>query len=190
MLSQMVAMLILSSSAQGRGDQRLDLRRPPAPARNVTTVHIRAWEKTRELTLEMPAQDAPDGEADDQPAAMPVMRFDFRLAVLQADNFDRWLFDNELSEQARQEYLKAILDSRISAAARAHKLTDPQRAKLRLAGRGDIKRFFDDVQKRRDAFEIDRRSFIPALRRCVTSRRSPQVTGKVPSALARCSPRR
>ena len=34
-----------------------------------------------------------------------------------------------------------------------------QRAKLRLAGRGDIKRFFDVVQNRRNAFEIARKDF-------------------------------
>ena len=42
------------------------------------------------------------------------------------------------------------------------------RAKLRLAGRGDIKRFFDEVQRRRDDFESDRKTFktgLPALRR-------------------------
>ena len=49
-----------------------------------------------------------------------------------------------------------------------YKLTDPQVAKLRLAGRGDIKRFFDEVRNRRDEFEIARKTFnsgLAALRR-------------------------
>jgi hypothetical protein len=41
----------------------------------------------------------------------------------------------------------------------AHHLTESKRAKLRLAGRGDIKRFFDQVEDRRQQFETDRQSF-------------------------------
>jgi hypothetical protein len=50
----------------------------------------------------------------------------------------------------------------------ARKLTDSQRAKLRLAGRGDIKRFFDAVEDKRREFERDRHSLrtgLEALRR-------------------------
>jgi hypothetical protein len=47
-------------------------------------------------------------------------------------------------------------------------LTEADRAKLRVAGRGDIKRFFDQVEDRRRDFEVDRRPFktgLVALRR-------------------------
>ncbi len=37
-------------------------------------------------------------------------------------------------------------------------LTESQQAKLRLAGKGDIKRFFDQVDDERSSFEIDRMS--------------------------------
>jgi hypothetical protein len=38
-------------------------------------------------------------------------------------------------------------------------LTRAQRAKLLLAGRGDIKRFFDQVEDRRREFETERRVY-------------------------------
>jgi hypothetical protein len=129
---QLVAMLILTSSAQVRGDQR-PIPEPPR-AQHVTTIHLMTRGQSHELTLEMPA--------------------------LGRGNFDRWLFAREPSERARQEHLTDILDAKINIAATAHHLTDRERAKLRLAGRGDIKRFFDEVQKRRDDFEIERREFV------------------------------
>jgi hypothetical protein len=45
---------------------------------------------------------------------------------------------------------------RIETAARKHKLTNSQRAKRRLAGKGDIKRFFDHVEHGRSEFELNR----------------------------------
>jgi hypothetical protein len=47
---------------------------------------------------------------------------------------------------------------RVQAALRIHKLAEPQWAKLRIAGKGDIKRFFDHVDDKRVFFEIDRMS--------------------------------
>jgi hypothetical protein len=166
---QLVAMLILTSSAQVRGDQR-PIPEPPR-AQHVTTIHLMTRGQSHELTLEMPAQAAPAGDDDDQLPARPVMPVDLRTAALGRGNFDRWLFAREPSERARQEHLTDILDAKINIAATAHHLTDRERAKLRLAGRGDIKRFFDEVQKRRDDFEIERREFnagVAALRRLDT----------------------
>ncbi len=163
MQTQLVMMLILTSTAQLRADER---PRPEPPlVLPVTTIHVRTAGETHELTLEMPA---PDDEGDDPPPAQPVGRFNWNMAMLDRDNFDRWLFPHEQSETARQEHLRDILDAKIGVAASAHKLTDLERAKLRLAGRGDIKRFFDEVQKRKDQFETDRKNFntgLEALRR-------------------------
>jgi hypothetical protein len=167
MQSQLVAMLILTSSTQIRGDERPQPE--PPPVRPVTVIRFRAAAggEAHELTLEMPTQA---GEDDDQPPARPVI-FDLNNAMLERKNFDRWLFPHDESQYARDEHLKDILDAKIDLVATANKLTGPQRAKLRLAGRGDIKRFFDEVQKRRDDFEIERREFnagVAALRRLDT----------------------
>jgi hypothetical protein len=47
----------------------------------------------------------------------------------------------------------------VEIAAREHKLTERYRLKLRIAERGDIKRFFDQVETQKHAFEIARRRF-------------------------------
>ncbi len=93
------------------------------------------------------------------PKAPRNMRFNILTSVLEADNFDRWLFGEEQTEADRRLHLDGILRSRVDAATRTHKLTDSQRAKLRLAGTGDIKRFFDQVEDRRPDFEKDRHNF-------------------------------
>ncbi len=157
MQTQLVMMLILASTAQLKADDRP--RPEPPRVWPVTTIHFRTAGETHALTLEMPPPAAADAEDDDPPPAQPVGRFNLNTAMLDRDNFDRWLFPRELSERARYDHLKEILDARIVVVAQANKLTDHERAKLRLAGRGDIKRFFDEVQKRKDQFEIDRKSF-------------------------------
>jgi hypothetical protein len=156
MLSEFVAILILASPNQVRGDARPRLEPPRlrGPA-----IHVMTQGEPRALTLEIPSQAASDEENDDQVPAQPVMRFNLNTAVLERDNFDRWLFPNDLSDWAREKHLTNLLDTKIDLITSAHKLNDSQRAKLRLAGRGDIKRFFDEVQQRRDEFEIERKNF-------------------------------
>jgi hypothetical protein len=112
----------------------------------------------REIALEIPAPPAPV-EGDDEPRpAQPAVRLNINTAVVGRENFDRWLF-GEPSEGGPERHLNEILLTRVRAAARAHELTDAQRAKLHLAGRGDIKRFFDQVEDRRRGFEKDRQRF-------------------------------
>jgi hypothetical protein len=122
----------------------------------------------RQITVTMPAPPAPDGEDDDRPPPLLVRHLNINTAEVERENFDRWLFADAGSEAARKRYLDDVLRTRVEAAAREHKLTEAQRAKLRLAGRGDIKRFFDDVEERRSQFEVDRKTFragLAALRR-------------------------
>ena len=88
--------------------------------------------------------------------------------MVERENFERWLFADEQTEGARQSHLDDLLRAKIENAYREHNLTWPQRAKLQLAGRGDIKRFFDQVADKRNAFEIERKTFdtgLAALRR-------------------------
>lgn len=86
----------------------------------------------------------------------PVGRIDLNAAVVDPENFDRWLFGDEQSDGERKRHLENLLRARIEVVVW---LTESQRSKLRLAGRGDIKRFFDEVEDRRSRFEIDRRRF-------------------------------
>ena len=105
--------------------------------------------------LSMPALD----DEDEEPLARRNMPFNILTSVLEPENFDRWLFGDEQSAADRHRHLDGILRSKVNAATKTHKLTGSQRAKLRLAGRGDIKRFFDQVEDRRPDFEKDRHNF-------------------------------
>jgi hypothetical protein len=115
--------------------------------------------KARAITLEMPAPPAQADDDDDAPPARPIGRINLNTAVVERENFDNWLFGDVLPEEIRQRRLKDILERMIEVATWRHKLNDRQRAKLRLAGRGDIKRFFDVVEDRRRDFETERQSF-------------------------------
>jgi hypothetical protein len=75
------------------------------------------------------------------------------------ENFDAWLFPPGYTERERWKHLDEILQDRVEAEVRRHKLSRTQRAKLQLAGRGDIKRFFDRVEDRRRAFEFERKRY-------------------------------
>jgi hypothetical protein len=164
----LLAMLMLTSSGQVRGDAR-----PlPEPRRDRQVVGVRVMlggnPQVRRITIAMPAPPVAEDEDDEQPLARPVMRVNIQTAVLERENFDNWLFADESTEEARSRHLDDILRARVEAAAREYRLTRPQRAKLRLAGKGDIKRFFDQVEERRNAFETERQSWktgLAALRR-------------------------
>jgi hypothetical protein len=62
------------------------------------------------------------------------------------EQIGRWVFWNGNASAARQE-LESQLAAQISDIDRACSLTDTERKKLQLAGRGDIKRFFDRIQQ-------------------------------------------
>jgi hypothetical protein len=159
MLNQLVVMLVVTSLAEERGGAR-PLRVPPDRS-TVVTILVRAPSdgRPRQITLTMPAPPAPADEDDDHPPARLVQPFNVNAAMLERDNFDRWLFADERSDVERWRHLDEILRDKVEAAAREHRLTDPERAKLRVAGKGDIKRFFDQVEDRRSAFESERKSF-------------------------------
>jgi hypothetical protein len=156
---KLFAVLILTSLAQVKKERR-PIPPPPPAARVVNVgVRIRDTAEIRSISIAPPAPPAMADEDGEQEPAQPVMRLNLRTAVLQRENFDRWLFADERSESERWRHLDDILQAKVEAVGREHKLTDPQRAKLRLAGRGDIKRFFDRVEDARIAFEVERQSF-------------------------------
>jgi hypothetical protein len=168
------ATLVLISWAQARGNEspRAETGALPEPPRVRHTAQVLVGGKIHSIILEIPAPLAPADEEDDLPAARRPMRLDINTintAWLAADNFDRWLFaDSRLPKEVQQRWLEHVLQRKIEVTALEHKLSGPQQAKLRLAGRGDIKRFFDEVEGRRRDFERDRRNYksgLAALRR-------------------------
>jgi hypothetical protein len=168
------ATLVLISWAQARGNEtpRAKTGALPEPPRVRRTAQVLVGGKINAIILEIPAPLAPADEEEDLPAARRPMRLDINTintAWLAADNFDRWLFaDSRLPKEVQQRWLEHVLQRKIEVTAWEQKLSVPQQAKLRLAGRGDIKRFFDEVEDRRSDFEKDRRNYksgLAALRR-------------------------
>jgi hypothetical protein len=125
-----------------------------APAR----ILIREGPATRVLSFEQPDPPAPDGELDPPEPVAPI-RFDFNVAVLERENFDRWIFGDGTDEERRRIKLQSMLTEKIERATKDHDLKPAQVRKLRLAGSGDVKRFFDRVEEWRLEFEVARKNF-------------------------------
>src|SRR6516225_3632447 len=56
--------------------------------------------------------------------------------------FDQWVFQQDRNVAGARRRLESQLTLRIDEVDRASQLTDAQKKKLQLAGKGDMKRFF------------------------------------------------
>ena len=91
-------------------------------------------------------------------------------AVLDRSNFDRFLYPDTLSQIERQAFLEGRLRDRIEEARGNRKFTEAQQARLYLAGKGDIKHYFDTVEEERRQFEKDRMDFNQGVHRLMNLR--------------------
>jgi hypothetical protein len=91
---------------------------------------------------------------DDEPAmlAEPVAQFE-----IPENQFDSWVFQNFPNAQAARKKLDEMLDLLAEDVERSCELSESQSKKLRLAGRGDILRFFDQVEVVRQKFLLVRK---------------------------------
>lgn len=72
-------------------------------------------------------------------------------------NFDQWVFQGAANAEAGRQRIRSALTLKVDELKRVCQLTEAQERKLRLAGSGDIKRFFDDVEVVRGKFrEVQR----------------------------------
>jgi hypothetical protein len=69
------------------------------------------------------------------------------------EQFDRWVFP-QLDRAGARQWLDAQLARQIEKIDRAYDLTAAQKQKLRLAGRGNIKRFFDRYESVKEEFSL------------------------------------
>jgi WD40 repeat protein len=69
------------------------------------------------------------------------------------EQFDRWVFQQHDRAAARQ-WFDSQLTIQIERIDQAYGLTEAQKQKLRLAGRGDIKRFFDRYESVKQKFQL------------------------------------
>jgi hypothetical protein len=67
-------------------------------------------------------------------------------------NFDQWIFGNVGGADRVRSRLVSLLTLKVEDVDRACRLSETQKEKLELAGRGDIKRFFDRVDEKRRKF--------------------------------------
>ncbi|MGA8347937.1 MAG: hypothetical protein WB773_08945 [Isosphaeraceae bacterium] len=68
------------------------------------------------------------------------------------DQFDQWVFGGPRNSRAGSSKLDSLLTLQVDDVARMGILSEAQKKKLLLAGRGDIKRFFDKVEEKRKKF--------------------------------------
>ncbi len=154
--------------------QQVFRRRPePPPGGQVIAVmtnHDRQ-RVIRYITITMPEDQKKKDENDkddEEPMPLVFMPPNLQTAVLERENLDRWVFDEDGTAEQRWKHLKKLLDDRIAADSLGHRFTPAEKARLRVAGKGDIKRFLDQVEEERKRFEKERRSWrtgFAALRR-------------------------
>jgi len=100
------------------------------------------------------AQEDPD-IVDDVPQANEAANI-VNFGVNDA-TFDQWVFGNSLqapNASAARVRIDSSLDLQIASLSGVTPLSELQKKKLRLAGRGDIKRFFDRVEEKRARFNL------------------------------------
>ena len=74
--------------------------------------------------------------------------------VFADENFDQWVFQNQGNAQAGRKRIETMLALQTDEADRVCSLSELQKKKIQLAGRGDIKRFFDRVEEVRKKFQL------------------------------------
>ena len=79
-------------------------------------------------------------------------RLDWADGVIDAEDFDRWIYASDTPGGSKVSLALEIGTSNLSA-SHEYELTEAQKEKLRLAGKGDIKRFLEQVEQRRTEFE-------------------------------------
>ena len=65
--------------------------------------------------------------------------------IIDEDSFDDWAFGGEQGEKRFRDQLDTLLETKLQVIDRVLLLNEPQRRKLKLAGRGDIKHLLDMV---------------------------------------------
>jgi hypothetical protein len=165
--------LPLSASAQDAPDPHVDENpfrneqpKPDPPPRVAPAAALRVAEVGRPatteirfagdampITIELPGQPAPGVQGEEEDAPPPVARpLNLRDSVVARENFDRWAFGVG-TERERLHKLDRLLFRTVENVAWQNTMTGRERAKLTLAGRGDVKRLLDRIEAERPEFE-------------------------------------
>ena len=97
-----------------------------------------------------PLASAQDDQPDDDGAPQP------QQFIWGEETFDQWVFGNMGGAGTNRTRLESMLALQIEDVERACSLTPAQKKKLQLAGRGDLKRFYESVEEKRKKFLLVR----------------------------------
>jgi hypothetical protein len=111
-------------------------------------VERRLMVEAQDAVLRAPIEGDPELEPEAPPA--PMVGGEIRIS---AACFDGWAYGNMSGAEVRKAWVESMLKDRLILHGMRHQLTDAQLAKLHLAGRGDIKHLFDEIETRRRGFE-------------------------------------
>jgi hypothetical protein len=114
------------------------------------------------VLIELPVADRRRAD-DDLIAEVPPPAERIIRVRVSAVTFDHWLFDNPSNADKVRAKLDEHLRTRIAAIDRLCRLTDSQKRKLDLAGRGDIHRLLERIEETRAKFERNRDDQVKAL---------------------------
>ena len=92
-----------------------------------------------------PFEEFDEVQETPQPAAAEPRRV--RSRRIDTDFFEHWVFGSETAEPQVRQRLDTMLELHLDWVDRVCKLTEPQRKKIRLAARADVRTFFDNVDK-------------------------------------------
>ncbi len=93
-----------------------------------------------------PSLSAADDDDLEPPPPAPLVR------SYTDKNFDQWVFGGNMNAVQFHERLEALLTRRVNEVDGDCKLTEPQKKKILLAGRGDQKRVLDFIDLKRQEF--------------------------------------
>jgi hypothetical protein len=125
------------------------------------------------VAMERPTRAQDEDEPQNQEKAAPQATL-----VIPVNNLDEWSFRSSGGKDAARARLESILTTRVERIGRQCTLTEVQKRKLLLAGRGDIKRFFDRAELEGDADEPNGLQEILAAMRPLRADPSGEVFGE------------
>ena len=73
--------------------------------------------------------------------------------MIAEENYNMWVYGNSRDAKTARTRLETQFKLQVDELARVAKLTEAQKKKLEVAGRGDMKRFFDIVEEKRKGFK-------------------------------------
>ena len=92
---------------------------------------------------------APD---DVEPAPAAAEGIERAQVFVDEANFDQWIFQGRGDANSARQRIQSALQLQIDELHRVCELSDAQKQKLALAGHGDTKRFFEEVEAVREKF--------------------------------------